>query len=328
VADELRPLYLLGGTDRPKIGRALARLRARFGDEAVELLSAETTSGEDAAAACNALGLFGGGRLVVVEDVERWKKADVEAIQRYAEDPVAGAVLALVAGEPLKDGALAAIAGKAGSVLLYEVPKPRDPSGWVRSEFERLGVEADAEAARRLVEIVGEDIAFLEAEVEKLASWAGGEPVTVGAVEQLAAPAQETTAWALTDAWGARDLPNALAACEADLEGDGDPFVIAMRLAGQVDLVRSAQALSATGLGAREIAKRVRRHEFRVRKALAHAENYSRDELDGAVVRLAELDAALKGASRLAGELELERALVDVTARREPARAEAGGGES
>jgi hypothetical protein len=36
---------------------------------------------------------------------------------------------------------------------------------------------------------------------------------------------------------------------------------------------------------------------------------------------LAELDAALKGASRLAPELELERALVDVT--RPPARAAA-----
>jgi hypothetical protein len=56
-----------------------------------------------------------------------------------------------------------------------------------------------------------------------------------------------------------------------------------------------------------------------VRKALAHAENYTRDELDDAVVRLAELDAALKGATRLAGELELERALIDITRVPEPA---------
>jgi acetyl/propionyl-CoA carboxylase alpha subunit len=45
------------------------------------------------------------------------------------------------------------------------------------------------------------------------------------------------------------------------------------------------------------------------------------DELDDAVVRLADLDAALKGASRVARELELERALVEVTAPTEPARA-------
>ena len=54
-------------------------------------------------------------------------------------------------------------------------------------------------------------------------------------------------------------------------------------------------------------------HEFRVRKALAHAERYSADELGDALVRLAALDAALKGSSRRPPELELELALVDVT---------------
>jgi hypothetical protein len=56
-----------------------------------------------------------------------------------------------------------------------------------------------------------------------------------------------------------------------------------------------------------------------VRKALAHAENYTRDELDAAIIRLAQLDAAVKGASRLSAELELERAVVEITGAREPA---------
>ena len=92
-------------------------------------------------------------------------------------------------------------------------------------------------------------------------------------------------------------------------------------LAAQVALVRSTQALAAEGLSTRDIAGRLKKHEFRVRKALTHAERYSRDELDLAIVRLTELDAALKGASRLASELELERALVEVTKAAEPARA-------
>jgi hypothetical protein len=79
--------------------------------------------------------------------------------------------------------------------------------------------------------------------------------------------------------------------------------------------------LADEGLSVKDIAKRVRRHEFRVRKALGHGEHYSAEELDAATVRLAELDAALKGASRLAGELELSRALVELTATREPAAA-------
>ena len=73
---ELRPIYLLTGGDRPKILRALERLRARFGPESVETMDAETVGGEEAVAACNSLGLFSGGRLVVVEGVEQWKKEE------------------------------------------------------------------------------------------------------------------------------------------------------------------------------------------------------------------------------------------------------------
>jgi DNA polymerase-3 subunit delta len=309
----LLPVYLLTGGDRPKVRLALSRLKARFGPEATQTLSAEA-SGEEAVSELNALGLFagGGGRLVVVEGVERWKATDAETIAAYLAEPVPGAVLALVAEEPLKGSTLAGLVSKAGQVLAYEAPKPRDLPGWVRVRFEDLGTKVDLEAARALVEIVGEDTSALAAEVDKVAAWAGGEPVSRREVELLAVPAHEASAWAVTDAWGARDLPRALTACHEDLERGVEPFLVAVRVAAQVGLVRSAQALADEGLNARDIAKRLRKHEFRVRKALTHAENYSRDELDTAVVRLAELDAALKGASRLAGELELERALVEL----------------
>jgi DNA polymerase-3 subunit delta len=256
--------------------------------------------------------------LVIVEEVERWKKADEEAVASYLADPVPGAVLALVTAD-LKGSTLPGQCAKAGEVLTYDVPRPRDLPTWVRAQFERVGVQADGEAARALIEIVGEDATALATEVEKLAAWSGGEPVGRREVELLAAPAQEASAWAIMDAWGARDLPGALAACQSDLEHGADPFAVAMRLSSQVALVRQTQALGEEGLGVKDIAKRLRKHEFRVRKAVGHAENYTRDELDEAVIRLAALDAALKGASRLAGELELERAIVELVREPEPA---------
>jgi DNA polymerase III subunit delta len=319
--DVLRPAYLLTGTDRPKIVRALTRLRGRFGAEAVETLSAETTSGEDAVAALNALGLFGSGRLVVVHDAERWKKADVEVIRTYLASPAPGAVLALVTEEAPRDSSLADAIGRIGEALRYNVPKPKDPSVWVRAEFERLHAEVSDEAARRLVEIVGDDVSTLAPEVEKIATWSAGEPIGARDVDMLAVPGPgDTPAWALSDAWGNRDVAGVLAACEAELDHGVEPFLVAVRLAAQVGLVRTVQSLAGEGLGAREIAGRLKKHEFRVRKALGHAERYTRDELDAAVVRLAEIDAALKGASRLSAELELERALVEVTRAPEPVR--------
>jgi DNA polymerase III delta subunit len=314
-AEPLLSVYLLTGSDRPKHLRALRRLRARFGPEAVEQLSAESASGQEAVAACNALGLFGGhggGRLVIVEGVERWRKADLDAVAEYVRNPVEGAVLALFALGPLRGTTLTAVVEKHGQVLDYNVPKANNLHRWVAGEFKRLGVNADADAARALVELVGDDTVALASEIEKLGAWAGGEAVGRQEVEQLAAPGREAAAWALTDAWGARDLPTLLEACELALEKK-EPFVLAVGLASHVGRVRAAQAMSEDGLGARDIATRLKIKEFPARKALQHAERYSRAELDAALVRLAELDAAIKGASRLSSELELLRALIDVT---------------
>jgi DNA polymerase III delta subunit len=58
---------------------------------------------------------------------------------------------------------------------------------------------------------------------------------------------------------------------------------------------------------------------YPAQKLFAQVRNFSAAELDDALVRLADLDHALKGGSRLTNELELERALVDITRPRETA---------
>src|SRR6059036_2123291 len=150
-AEPLLSVYLLTGSDRPKHLRALRRLRARFGPEAVEHLSAESATGADAVAACNALGLFGGhegGRLVIVEGIERWRKADVEAVGAYLGNPVEGAVLALFAEGSLRGSTLTGLAEKHGRVLDYNVPKANNLHRWVAGEFKRLDVQADRKSTR------------------------------------------------------------------------------------------------------------------------------------------------------------------------------------
>ena len=312
--EPLLPVYLLTGTDGSKVRRALSRLRTRIGNETLELLHASDTSGAAAVEACNAMGLFGSeaDRLVVVEGVERWKAEDAQAIAEYLVDPAPGSILALVTEEPPKASTLADALKKGGKVLAFDIPRPRDLPGLVRAQLEGLHLQLDGEAVRALIEIVGDDSTALTTELEKISAWAGTEPVSRREVEHLAVSAHEPPGWALGDAWGSRNLQATLEACEAALEHN-DPFVVAMKLTGQVELVRAVQVLAEEGLATKEIAKKVRRHEFRVRKALDHSRNYARAELDDAIVRLAELDEALKGASRLAGELELIRGVVDVT---------------
>jgi DNA polymerase III subunit delta len=316
VPDDLDPAYLIVGSDRPKVSRALRRLRDRVGEEAVETLSAREASGEDAVAALNSLGLFGGMRLVLVEEAERWKASDAKVISAYLEAPAPSTVLALV-GEVKRDSPLGKAVAKRGQVLAYDVSKRELPK-WVLEQLQRRGAEADLAAARALVELVGDNPDELSTEVDKLATWAAGDPIGVAEVELLAAGRAETSIFALTDAWGRRDVAAALTASEAILQRSERPRRdevprLAGLLANHVARVRACHALAAQGVRPRDAAPKLRMHPFAAEKAFAQAAGFSPEELRRASVRLAELDHALKGGSRLAPDLELQRAIAEVT---------------
>jgi DNA polymerase III subunit delta len=326
VADDLKPAYLIVGGDGPKISRALDRLRARVGDGNVELLSAKDTTGADAVAACNAMGLFAGGsgRLVLIRDAEAWKAADVKALAAYLEAPAPDTVVALT-GEVKADSPLGKAVAKHGDVLAYDVSARALPR-WVAEQFARLGAKAEPDACSALVELVGDDVEELAAEIDKLAIWAAGETIGARDVQELVVARAETSIFALTDAWGRRDVAAALGASEQLLDRSDRPrrdelLRLAGLLANHVGRVRRCQALAEEGLRAREAAGRLKMHPFAAEKAFAQSRNFSVDELRRATVQLAALDLALKGGSRLPGDLELQRTLVAIT-RPEEARSE------
>jgi DNA polymerase III subunit delta len=320
VANEraLKPAYLFTGSDRPKIALALQRLRARVGDDATETLHASEASGADAVSACNSLGLFGGeSRAVVVDGVEAWKAADVKEIEAYLASPAPDTVLVLVGDGLKKDAALAKAVGKAGEAHTYEVAKKKVPE-WVGEQFARLGATADRDACRALVEAVGEDVGDLSSEIQKLSTWANGDPITRAVVGKLAVGRAETPIFAVTDSWGSRDVAGALGAMESLLDRShrprsGELMRIVGSLVGHVGRVRRAAALADEGVRSSEIASRLKMHPFVAEKSVRQARNFSADELAQATVKLAELEAGTRGGSRLPVDLQVERTLVEIT---------------
>jgi DNA polymerase-3 subunit delta len=324
---DLKPVYLLTGSDRPKIETAVHRLRRHFAAESVETVSAVETSGGDAVALCNAGSLFGDRRLVVVDRIDGlkrddgrrgsgWKKADLDTVLAYLESPAPGTVLALVAEEIARSSPLGKACAKVGDILEYAAPR-RGLTGWVAERFRQLGVSAEPDACAALVNLVGENPQALAGEIEKIATWADGEPVGEREVEALVAATADTPTFALTDAWGARDSARMLEACEAILERSDRPrrdetARVVGALGSHLGRMRQLKRLAGEGVGAREAAGRLRMHPFYAEKVSKQAEGFADEELRDAIVRLAELDLALKGKSRLSPELELQRALIDL----------------
>jgi DNA polymerase-3 subunit delta len=323
-------VYLITGGDRPKIDKALDRLRSHFASEATELTSALDVSGEEAVALCNAGSLFGDARLVVVRDVDGrkdgdgrrkggWKAGDAEAIAAYVASPAPATVLALVADELKSSSALWKACAKAGQVLSFDVPK-KDLHGWVAAQFADRGVRAEPDAVAALLQLVGNDPQALKTEVDKLATWAADEPIGEREVVALVAASADVPIYELTEAWSVRDTARALDVSEALFERESrqrrdGAARLAGALGGHLARLRSLKALAAQGVKPKEAAERLKLHPFRAQKLYGQAEGFSEEELEDAVVRLAELDGALKGQSRLAPDLEVQRTLVDLTRR-------------
>jgi DNA polymerase III subunit delta len=323
-----KPVYLVTGSDRPKIETALARLRRHFAPEATDIRSALETTAEAVVALCNAGSLFGDDRLVIVEDVDGrrdadgrlkggWKAADVTLLASYLASPTPATVLALVGDDVKKSTALYKACAKAGDILEYAVEKKGVPR-WVADQFRQRGARAEPEACAALVQLVGDDLQALSVEIDKIATWAAGEPIGEREVEQLAAAAADTPTFTLTDAWAARDAARALGSSETIFERESKQrrdtaARLAGALGGHLARLRSIKRLSEEGVRPKEAAGKLRMHPFYAEKLFRQAEAFSAEELRDASVRLSELDGALKGQSKLAPDLEVQRAVIDLT---------------
>jgi DNA polymerase-3 subunit delta len=336
---ELETVYLITGSDEPKVELAVRRLRARFQPEAVERVSALEISGADTVALCNTGSLFGDTRLVLVSEVDGranadgrltggWKSADVAAVAEYLAAPAPGTTLALVATETRKDAPLAKACGKHGQVLEFAVAK-RSLTGWVTERFRQNGVQAEPEACAALVHLVGDDLRALAVEVDKLVTWARTEPIDAADVETLVAGRAETPPFAITDAWAAHDSARALEAMErifgrSERSRRDEAARLAATLGSHAAKLSSARRLREQGVRSADALSQLgTRSTFYADKLYKQSEEFSERELREATVRLAELDLALKGDSRLAPDLELQRALLDLTAERAGAAAAA-----
>jgi DNA polymerase-3 subunit delta len=310
-------------------------LRRRFEPEAVERLSALEASGEEAVSLCNAGSLFGDARLVVVEEVDGrrnaddrltggWKAADVAAVVAYLESPAPATTLALVAEEIRKDAPLAKACRKAGDVLEYGIAR-RGLANWITERFRQQGVRVEPDACAALLHLVGDDLRALASEIDKVATWAGDEPVGEREILALVAGTADTPSFTITDAWAARDAARVLDASERIFDRSDRPrrdeaARLSATLGAHVTRLKAArQVVESGGRAADSLSQLGTRSTFYAEKLVRQAEGVSSDALHDATVRLAALDLALKGGSKLAPDLELQRALADLTRRLGPA---------
>jgi len=309
-----RAVELVRAAVEPELGPPafnLTQIRATDSDAAEAFRTART------------LPMMGSRRLVVVRGLEEANDAFYEAALAYLKAPVPEAVVVLtgtrfpkvVKGGRAWASPIKKVAAKAGMFLSITTKDIRPP-GFVIDHAQRVGKSMGRPAAELLVAAIGEDLARLQHEVDKLALYVGDRPeITSDDIEQASALLADAVIWDLTSALATGDRDTALTCLHRLQEGGDDPRRLLGMIAWQArDLLKVAARIQA-GVPERQIRKDVRmRYDVfqrvapRMKKGFPHP-----GELMG---RLADANRQMNGhragASRVLEELVLE--LVELTA--------------
>jgi DNA polymerase-3 subunit delta len=312
---DLKPVYLIYGSEELLLERAVKRLRDRLASVAdldfnLDTFDGPSTSADEIVNAANTMPFMSERRLVIVRDVDRLDAADLESLAAYSRDPAPFTCLVLVATKVAKNSKLYRAVAANGVAYQYEAPKRSEYAGEVVKLLRARGKRISHAAAQDLVELVGRDLRRLDTEAGKLAAYAGeAAEVSAADVSQAVAAGAASSVFELTDAVGERDTRLALQLLRRLLQSGESPLGIHAMLTRHVRALVSARALAARGMVPEAMAPEMGIAPWLARAAARQASRYEAAELASALAGLADAEEQMKTSSADAG-LVLERWIV------------------
>lgn len=320
MPEDMKPAYLLAGTDESKLTAALSRLRARAeregGAGALEDFSGAPGSMPDVDAlvgAIPAISLTASRRYLLADGVERWKAAQVKAMAAALEEGVPDVTVVLVSRGAAPKGLAEAVGKAGGDVLAYEAPKKRDLPSWLMAAARERGFSLDPQAARTLVARLGDGTARLATELDRLAVWAGdGGTVDAEDIELLTADNSERAGWTLGDAIVARDVEAAVASADALLEQGEAVTPLVYGMASRLRSAHQAATMLEEGVPAQKVEAALPMAPYPSKMLVKSVRGVDPAELADAIGAVADLEWWTRGGSdyddRVAMTLAVRRA--------------------
>jgi DNA polymerase-3 subunit delta len=323
VAEEMRPLYLIAGSDGAKIDSTRNRLRARAeregGSDALEVFEPGEGRGmpdhEALLAAIPAMSLMDSRRYLLADGVERWRDRQLEAVVGALGALPPDLTLVLIARAKAPAKLAKAVRAADGEIHEFEAPKARDMPRALVADAQRLGFRLEPAAARILVDRMGPNPVRLANELERLALWAGdGGEVGVADLEEMIADTSEAAVWSLSDALVEGDPAAALRIGEQLISQGENVTGLIYGLASRLRGACAAAAQLEQGVPPRQVESSLKMHPYAAKQLVARLGKTDLANLRLATEALAELELWCRGGADYGDELALTLALRSMAA--------------
>jgi len=318
MAEEMRPLYLIAGTDGAKIDATRSRLRARAerdgGVASLQIFEPGEGRGapdhEALLGAIPAMSLTESRRYLLADGVERWRDRQLEAVAAALAGlpPDLSVVLIARAKAPAK--LVKAVKAVKGEIHEFEAPKARDMPRLLITDAERLGFRLDPAAARMLVDRMGANPQRLNNELERLALGAGeGGTVDAADLGAMIADTSEAVVWALSDALLERDAAAALRIAERLISQGENVTGLIYGLASRLRKACAAAAMLEEGISPKQVESSLGMHPYAAKQLVGRLRGINAGDLQEALIALADLEVWCRGGADYGDELALTLAL-------------------
>ena len=305
----LSSAYLLIGNDVPKLRLAVARSRKRFVTEAghdlnIVAFDAEVDSVEKVLDAASTPGFTFGTRLLLVLNVHKWTAKSRQALAGYFHDPMPDTCLVVEAEsfnkakDPLRKATdpLRKAVAAAGEVRTYDLPKNNEMVGWVQKLAKDKRLAMSQGVAHHFLERCGMDPKHserLEREIEKLATYCGGNEVSVDDIDAVTTADDEANIFRLMDAVGDRQSSRAFALLEMVYIAGEDPnkvLYMLLRHIGQLEATRRMGTADPA-----KVAKQVGVPFRNAKDLLEQSAHYDSSRIGSAYMALASAETGMRG---------------------------------
>jgi DNA polymerase III subunit delta len=298
----LKPLYLFFGDEEFLMLRALARLEGSLTDKAGEppvkvVRESQEVELPEFLAESRTATLWGPGQLLILRRVDAYPADQLKAITAYLDRPAPRAWVVLLAEglkarEVEKHPVWGRLLREEAALGFYRL-RESELYQWLTREARRLEKNLTLAAAQRLVEMVGDNLAELSQELEKLALFAGPEAtLSPGLVRQLASHSRTYNIFALVDALGEPGCQSRLASLGHLLDLGEPPAKILGMLARQVRmLIRVKEGHQANPA---ELARSLKVPQGVVKRLRQQASRFSETALQAHLGLLHQVDYRLK----------------------------------
>lgn len=296
----MKTLYLFHGEDSytsvQKAHHWQQEFEKKYGDMNVEVFEGENLTAGKFAEAISTLPFLSEKKLVLIRDF--FADAPTEELRKAADHLEAiDENCIVVFMERHKADARTALykkIKKLGEIKEFPLMDKDDLVPWISNEVKKQNARISSAQVHVLADSVGPNLWQMQQEIEKIALYADGQPVTEQEIEAIISPNLHTTIFKLTDYLALKKRKESLKTLDTLLESGENIIQVLFMIVRHFRILIQIQDCLNKNMDKSAITKKIKQHPFAVQNGMKQVRNFSPQTLARIYQTLLEIDIAIK----------------------------------